>query len=95
MTWSAVGGGDRDPETIRRALDRLTGMVATRFVEAVPVDAPLVELEFRGAETSHRLTIYPKAEAAHVATSSDADGPFVLLPVLLEDVFAAFGVEAE
>lgn len=95
VTWSAVGGGDRDPETIRRALDRLAGMVATRFVEAVPGDAPLVELEFRGAETSHRLTIYPKAEAAHVATSSDADGPFVLLPVLLEDVFAAFGVEAE
>ena len=95
VTWSAVGGGDRDPETIRRALDRLAGMVATRFVEAVPEAAPLVDVEFRGAETSHRLTIYPKADSAHVATSSDVDGPFVLLPVLLNDVFAAFDVVSE
>lgn len=95
VTWSASSGGDRDPQTIRQALDRLAGMVTSRFIETVPETALLVELEFRGPETTHRLTIYPKADGAHVATSSDADGPFVLLPVLLTDVFAAFEVESE
>ena len=94
-TWSIAGGGALDPETIRQALDLLAGMRASRFIEAVPEAAPLVELEFRGAETTHRLTIYPEANNAHVATSSDVAGPFVLLPVLLTDVFAAFQVESE
>ena len=94
-TWSIAGGGALDPETIRRALDLLAGMRASRFIEAVPGAAPLVELEFRGPETSHLLTIYPESENAHVATSSDVDGPFVLLPVLLADVFAAFRVKSE
>ena len=94
-TWSIAGGGALDPETIRQALDLMAGMRATRFIESVPDAAPLVELEFRGAETTHRLTIYPESENAHVATSSDVDGPFVLLPVLLADVFAAFRVESE
>ena len=94
-TWSIADGGALDPETIRQALDLMASMRATRFIEAVPDAAPLVELEFRGAETTHRLTIYPESENAHVATSSDVDGPFVLLPVLLADVFAAFRVESE
>ena len=94
-TWSTADGGERDPEAVRGALDLLSRMRATRFTDALPETAPLVDLELQGAEATHRLTIYPKADNAHVATSSHVDGPFVLLPVLLADVFAAVGVESE
>lgn len=91
--WIAAGGGERDAEAIGRALARLAGMRATRFVDALPDAPPLLELELRGAGGAHRLTIYPESGNAHTATSSGADGPFVLLPALLADVFAAFPVD--
>lgn len=89
-TWSAAGGGERDARAIARALARLAGMRATRFVDTLPGAPPLLELELRSTEGAHRLTIYPESGNAHAAASSDADGPFVLLPALLADVFAAF-----
>ncbi len=92
-TWSAAGGGERDAEAIARAMALLARMRASRFVDALPDTPPLLEMELRGADAAHRLTIYPESENAHLATSSDADGPFVLLPALLADVFAAFQVD--
>lgn len=92
-TWSAAGGGERDAAAIARALARLAGMRATRFVDALPGAPPLLELELRAADRAHRLTIYPESGNAHTAASSGADGPFVLLPALLADVFAAFPVD--
>ena len=92
-TWNAAGGGERDAAAIGRAMELLARMRASRFVDALPDAPPLLELELRGADAAHRLTIYPESENAHVATSSDVDGPFVLLPALLTEVFAAFQVD--
>ena len=90
-TWTTASGSARDAVAIARALDRLAGLRASRFIEQAPQGSPLLRLELRGAGgTEHRLTIYPEATNAHLATSSDAEGPFVLLPVLLADVLATF-----
>ena len=91
-TWNAAGGGERDAAAIGRAMELLARMRASRFVDALPDTPPLLELELRGAAATHRLTIYPESENAHLATSSHVDGPFVLLPAILADVFAAFQI---
>lgn len=95
-TWTNASGAAHDATAIAAALNQLAGMQATRFTDQAPKSLPLLEIELHGIEESrHRLTIYPKTANAHVATSSDADGPFVLLPVILMDVLATFSTETD
>ena len=63
-------------------------------IQQIPDDEPLLEIELHSSEGSrHLLIIYPKTENVHAATSSDAKGAFVLLPVLLADMITLFAAD--
>lgn len=95
-TWTNTSGTAHDATAVTATLKRFANMQATRFTDQDPQGPPLLEIELHGIkESRHRLTIYPEEANAHVATSSDADGPFVLLPVILTDVLATFSMETD
>ncbi len=90
-TSTSTSGAKFDSATISQILQRLASLKAVRFIQKPPDDVPLLKKELQSrAGTRHLLTIYPQTANVHAATSSDAQGAFVLLPVLLADVITTF-----
>lgn len=90
-TWTSTSGAKFDSATVSQILQRLASLKAVRFIQQTPDDVPLITIELHSSGGSrHLLTIYPQTANVHAATSSDARGAFVLLPVLLADVITTF-----
>ena len=91
--WVDESGTARDAELLEEALDALSSLRATRFLDADPDGTPLIELSLQHPAGAHLLTLYPEQEDAHEATASGTENPFVMLPFSMANVLAAFGLD--